>query len=167
MDGRKQRSLHHTPKETEPTNVIEKSRRNKNRGEEQKFRSTSTVHNIISETKSVPWKKAGTKLEFRIWNSASSLRFSRRYPCGSVRTHYRTSFHRPPPVWIVGEMRESHRERICVDQLSFHLKFISDWTSRVVVCAETQLNAFPQNIHSLEERCIYGELILIVQLKIK
>ena len=79
------------------TNVTEKSRRNKNREEEQKFRSTSTVHDVISETKSVPWKKAGTKLELRIRNSASSLRFSRRCPCGSIRTHYRHLFIVPRP----------------------------------------------------------------------
>ena len=62
--------------------------------------------------------------------------------CAVPSERTRTSFHRPPPVWIVGRWENRTGSE---DQLSFHLKFIIDWTSRVGVCAETQLNAFPQN----------------------
>ena len=106
----------------------------------------------------------GRKLE-QSWNYGFDIQHRAFVSPADVRAvpseRTRTSFHRPPPVWIVGEMRESreicdashpdlsgesHRERICVDQLSFHLKFTIDWTSRVGVCAGTQLNAFPENI---------------------
>ena len=90
----------------------------------------------------------GRKLE-QSWNYGFEMQHRSFVSPADVRAvpseRTRTSFHRPPPVWIVGEMRKSHRERISFDQLSFHLKFISDWTSRVGVCAGTQLNAFPQN----------------------
>ena len=135
----KNRSLHPTPEETELTNVTEKSRRNK---KQKRSRNSDQLQPCMMSF----WRQSrypGRKLE-QSWNYGFEIQHRAFVSPADVRAvpseRTRTSFHRPPPVWIVGRWEN----RTGSEFVSINYRSISS-SSLIGVCAETQLDAFPQN----------------------